>query len=387
MLQLIKLFHESGWEVVFASTAQPTEYSEQLEKHSVECVSIELNRSSFQTTLKSIQPDVVLFDRFMTEEQFGWRVDESAPEALKILDTEDLHGLRSARQLAVEEGRAFESTGLFNPQSYREIASIWRCDLSLIISEYESELLNSFFGVPSYLIHYLPLFIAKDQSDRSCVTFSERKHMATIGNFLHPPNRDAVHQLKKVYWSAIRSEIPDAELHVYGAYANSGDMRLNNPGEGFYIKGRAEEAISTLEKYRVVLAPLRFGAGLKGKILDAMQAGTPIVTSSIGAEGITGTDTFPGFVEDDRNSFIAQVVGLYKDERRWGKAQENGYRTIQERFRSRIHKKAFIDRIETLLSNREQHRSKNFIGAMLKHHSLASTKYMGRWIEEKNKTS
>lgn len=387
MLQLIHLFQEFNWEVIFASSAQPTAYSDPLQDRQIECIPIKLNHSSFQTTLNNIQPDVVLFDRFMTEEQFGWRVDESIPDALKILDTEDLHGLRSGRQSAVKEGRVFRESDLLNPQSYREIASLLRCDVSLIISEYELNLLESFFKVPSYLLYYLPLFVAKDRLGPSLIPFNQRRHLVTIGNFLHPPNRDAVHQLRKVYWPGIRSEIPDAELHIYGAYANTNDIMLNNPDEGFYMKGRAEEAISTLERYRVLLAPLRFGAGLKGKVLDSMQAGTPVGTTHIGAEGISGTHPFLGFVEDDRNTFIAQAIRLYKDETQWKQAQTNGYTILRDRFNSDIHKKAFMDGIEALLSNRELHRKKNFTGAMLKHHSLASTKFMGRWIEEKNRTS
>src|SRR6478672_5820548 len=132
MMQLIELFKDNNCQITFASTAQNLEFSENLPALGISIKNIELNSSTFDDFIKELQPGIVVFDRFMVEEQFGWRVSESCPTALKILNTEDLHSLRQARQLAVKEKREFLLEDLFALDiTKREIASILRCDLSL----------------------------------------------------------------------------------------------------------------------------------------------------------------------------------------------------------------------------------------------------------------
>src|SRR5690606_31754911 len=157
-----------------------------------------------------------------------------------------------------------------------ELASILRCDLSLIISEYEMELLQNRFKIASEILYYLPFLVAA--VSESTPTFEERQNFLAIGNLLHTPNVDSVLQLKK-FWPEIRQQLPDAELHIYGAYAPQQLLQLHNTKEGFLIRGWADDVEIAMKTYRVQLAPLRFGAGLKGKFLDAMHFGLPSVTT------------------------------------------------------------------------------------------------------------
>jgi hypothetical protein len=98
MLQLIAAFQAQNYNVVFATSCKKSDNAFDLESIGVSVVQIKLNQSSFDVFVKTLNPAIVLFDRFMTEEQFGWRVHEQCPDALKILDTEDLHFLRKGRQ-------------------------------------------------------------------------------------------------------------------------------------------------------------------------------------------------------------------------------------------------------------------------------------------------
>src|SRR5690606_26132421 len=100
ILQLLQVFAQAGYAVTFASAASKSAYSYPLEEENVNTQQIVLNDSSFNDFIGILQPDVIVFDRFISEEQFGWRVREQCPDALSILDTEDLHFLRSARQHA-----------------------------------------------------------------------------------------------------------------------------------------------------------------------------------------------------------------------------------------------------------------------------------------------
>jgi len=107
MLQLIELFQAEDYEITFVCAASKTNNTFNLEKLNIKTFEIKLNDSSFDTFLKSLNPSIVLFDRFLTEEQFGWRVSETCPNALRILDSEDLHFLRSARKEALSSIKSF----------------------------------------------------------------------------------------------------------------------------------------------------------------------------------------------------------------------------------------------------------------------------------------
>jgi glycosyltransferase involved in cell wall biosynthesis len=382
MMQLIQLFQTNGYEITFASTAQNLEFSEDISILGVSAKKIELNSSAFDAFVKELNPTIVLFDRFMVEEQFGWRVSESCPNALKILDTEDLHCLRQARQLAVKENRAFSYEDLFSDAAKREIASILRCDLSLMVSEFEMELLQNQFKVSKDLLFFLPIL-----ADPLNVipSFSERNDFVFIGNFLHEPNWDCVKYLSETIWPLLHKKLPEARMLIYGAYPSQKVLELNKPKQNFYIKGRADDAFEVIKNAKVVLAPIRFGAGIKGKLLEAMQCGTPSITSSIGAEAMAGNFDWNGFVKDNPNEFVDAAVQLYKDEKLWKQCQENGFMILDKRFKKSLFEKEFINEINSILDNLKQHRNKNFIGSILQHHLLSSTKYMSKWIEEKNK--
>lgn len=387
-MQLIEQFHKLNWKITFACAASDSEFSIDFTKHNIDKVTIELNNSSFDDFIKQLQPSIVLFDRFMIEEQFGWRVAENCPEALRVLDTIDLHCLRLARQQAFKEKRSFVYEDLLQTDvAKREIASIYRCDMTLMISEFEMDLLQQFFKIDKSILYYTPFLLnpIREQEMANWPTFESRNHFVTIGNFLHEPNWNGVLYLKEEIWPLIKKQLPDAELHVYGAYPSPKVTQLHQPKEGFLIKGRADSAHEVMLNAKVCLAPLRFGAGLKGKLIDAMECGTPSVTTSIGAEAMHGKLEWAGSIADSAISFASEAVRLYSDKLSWKKAQIQGQQIINQVFEKEQQAKLLIERILYLQTHLNKHRKKNFIGAMLMHHTISGTKYMSRWIEEKNK--
>ena len=384
MMQLIAFFKNHGFAITFSSPAQDSEFMVNLTDYDVDKVSIALNDSSFDSYIRELQPNVVLFDRFMMEEQFGWRVAEHCPEAIRILDTEDLHCLRLARQRAFKEKYTFELSEIVEEDvAKREIASILRCDVSLMVSEYEMQLLKSVFTIDSSLLLYLPLVV--DSFDLNSLLFDQRENFVFIGNFLHEPNWNAVQYLKESIWPLIKKQLPKAVLEIYGAYPSQKVFQLHTEKDDFLIKGRAESAREVISNARVVLAPLRFGAGIKGKLLEAMQYGTPSVTTSIGAESMHADLDWNGSIEDDPQEFANASVRLYQDEILWKQSQQNGFSIIKQRYLKELFEDEFETRLSLLLLNLEPHRHNNFMGQMLLHHTLQSTKYMSRWIEEKNR--
>ena len=388
MLQLIEQFQKQGYQITFACAANTSDNTYDLTQLGIQTQAIALNDDSFDSFITALKPEVVLFDRFMIEEQYGWRVAEHLPDALRILDTEDFHGLRKARQQALKEGVTMTMTHLQNDTTKREIASIYRCDLSIMISEAEIDILTSQFNIDTSLLCYLPFLLEAINENiiERRPTFYERNHFITIGNFLHPPNYDAVVHLKNDIWPLIRKDLPKAELHIYGAYPSQRVMQLHKPSEGFLIKGFAVDVNEVMQQARVCLAPLRFGAGLKGKLVDAMQNGTPCVMSSIAAEGMFGAMAPNGFIETRVEDFAERAITLYNVADQWQDKQQLGFEVINQRFQKTFFEDDFSHRIKRLRAGLKEHRQKNFIGNLLQYQTLQSTKYMSKWIAEKNKS-
>lgn len=382
MLQLISLFQEQGYDVTFMCSASQSDYSYDLSQISVRTQSIELNNVSFDLEIAKINPSIVLFDRFMIEEQYGWRVAEQCPNALRILDTEDLHFLRKARETAYKQNRTLVFEDYISDTFKREMASIYRCDLTLLISEYEMQLATEIFKMDASILYYLPFL--SEEVNIKVPKFEDRKHFVSIGNFLHEPNWQTVLLLKK-YWSTIKKQLPEAQLLVYGAYVTEKAKQLHDEKEDFLIQGRADNVVTIFQNARVLLAPIPYGAGLKGKLFEAMQHGLPSVTTAMGAEGMYGNLEWSGAIATHESDLINHAIQLYTEENQWKTAQKKGYEIIEKRFKTSLFAADFMNKVYYLQENLNTHRNKNFLGQIVQHQSLQSTKYMSKWIESKNK--
>ena len=195
-MQLIDFFIEELFEVHFASTAMETAYSYALEKKGLLVYQIKLNDSEFDSWIADLNPTLVVFDRFVTEEQFSWRIKENCVQALRILDSEDLHFLREARRMALNNSQSADFRDhLNNDIARREISSIYRSDLTLIISEFEYELLTEEFKISDDLLQYLPFMMGNSgmasKRAQEVPDFSSRSDYMSIGNWKHGPNKDA----------------------------------------------------------------------------------------------------------------------------------------------------------------------------------------------------
>jgi len=388
MIQLLETFLAFGHVVTFASSAGKTVYSKDLFAIGIKEESIELNHPSFDAFIKQLNPDVVVFDRFMVEEQFGWRVAEFAPNAIRILNTEDLHSLRKAREEAHKPHQEFHiSDWVKHDMTLREVASIYRCDVSLMVSTYEMDILDELLHVPENLLFHLPLMleVPTAKSIKEWPKFIERQHFITVGNGRHTPNIDSIKILKQVVWPKIREKLPQAELHVYGAYLPQLVQEMHEPKQGFYIDGWLENLDQTMQNTKVLLAPIQFGAGIKGKLLIAMKNGTPSVTTSIGAEGMQGDLSWNGSISDNWETFANAAVALYQDELKWENAKTHGIQLLHAFFDKEKLQKSFMDLIDGLKKNLVEHRERNLMGRILQHQTLNSTKYMAKWIEAKNR--
>lgn len=404
VMQLIQCFLEQGWQITFASPATEGQHKADLASLGIDEVRIELNDSSFDRFISELAPDVVLFDQFMIEEQFGWRVEQHCPGAVRILETSDLQSLRHTRHQRLKDrlNAADDPDDLFTADAaslfsamattdlaQREIAALYRCDLNLMTSDVEIDLLTGAFGLPASILQWCPLML--DSIPDAAPSFEQRAHFMTIGNFRHAPNWDAVLWMKNAIWPLIRQQLPGAQFHVYGAYTPPKATALHNAAQGFHIMDWAEDALQVVSAARVCLAPLRFGAGIKGKLIDAMLCGTPSVTTPIGAEAMCDPSLgeparqWPGLIGNNAEQIAEAAVRLYQDAELWQQAQSAGFELLNARYRHDRHCASLIERIEAIRHDLPGHRLKNFTGTMLRHHHLKSTKYMAQWIEAKNR--
>ncbi len=385
-MQLVGFFQAEKYRITIASTADKSGVNAS-DFVGIELVSILLNDASFDAFLSDLSPDVVLFDRFMAEEQFGWRVAEHVPNALRILDTEDLHSLRKVREQALKQNIEFtKSSWLQNDLTKREVASIYRCDFSLIISSFEMELLKPIVTNHESLLLHLPFMMnALDDLTTKWNPFEKRKDFIFIGFGGHAPNIDAIGQLKNEIWPLIKLALPESTLHIYGSNFPQSITQLHDVKAGFLIKGWAENAEKVIANARIMLAPLRFGAGLKGKLTDAMRCGTPSITTSIGAEGLHGGIPWNGKICDDPKIFAQEAIALYGNKKEWEQCQRNGIAIVNACFDKKGLEAQLKSKLASVQTNLDLHRSNNFLGEMLRHQTMASTKYMSKWIEEKNR--
>ena len=410
MLSIIERCLAANFNVTFLTAATDSEHKADLLTMGVNVQSVALNCSSFNALIADIAPDVVVFDRYMTEEQFSWRVKEVCPNALRVLNTEDLHSLRHARHEAVKKHGDASLAHLHSELAQREIASIIRSDLTLVISKKEMALLTEHYGVPLAQLQYHPLVVGPSIS--SAPSFEQRSHFIHIGNFRHAPNWDAVLQLKQHLWPSIKKALPHAELHIYGAYPPKKATQLHNEKQGFLVKGWASDVESVMMNAKALIAPLRFGAGIKGKLLDAMRCGTPSITTWIGAEGIAEDSVdvdssmnakaenevknlqsvqWPGALCDADTSdaavirdYVERAVALYEDEKVWNLANKHTA-SLLDVFKQQQPEVPLIERINELKQGLGKHRDTLFMQSLLWHQTLAASKYMSQWIEAKSK--
>ena len=243
MQQLIALLQQRGT-VYFVCASNQTGNEIDLESIGVVANTIHLNDDSVDDYLKNLQPDEVIFDRFITEEQYAWRVIEQCPNAVRILNTEDIHFLRKTRQDWVKKEQkvapSWRELDLMNNETKRELAAIYRSDWTIIISPEEFTLLEQEVRLPAESLVYLPLFYEK----RVPHLRQNRNGFLFIGNALHEPNSDAIRVLYDVIWPKIKAQLLEAVLYLAVAHPTSMVQQLHQPKKGVFVLQHEKESLN-----------------------------------------------------------------------------------------------------------------------------------------------
>ncbi len=345
----------------------------------------------------------ILFDRFYTEEAYSFVLKEHYPDAALALDMQDMHSLRRGRETIVKEWDS-RHTGdplgvldqvmahipsVNDPMLLRELASIHRCDLTLVCSPYELFLLQSIYKISSSKLCLAPFFVPSDQI-RKPNSNESRSSFVFCGGFKHAPNVDAVRILLRLIWPRIRQALPTATLHIHGAYCPVEFHNAHSPSQnGIHVHGYAPSLEQVFDRDgSILLAPLRFGAGIKGKIIDAWTHGIPVVTTPVGSEGLVGhsneeSSSFGGSIALTVDEFVEMAIELSVSADAYDQATRRG----QEILRKSQDRTANWDLVKSAFMQTTMHiherRRNDFTRAMLWHQSARSTEYFSRWVELK----
>ena len=348
----------------------------------------------FKEKLDKINPTICIYDTFVSEEFYGWMVHENFPNSLKILDTQDLRTLRKFRHKIIlnnenitlkELSKLKPSTNSFeNEILFRELSSMLRCDLNFIVSKFEYNLLINDFKFPKSKLEIASFFYENPEERIKQLSFNEKFDFFTIGNFNHEPNVDSINYLKKKIWPEIQKKLPNTKLYIYGALPKEKDFELNNEEENFIVKGELKD-LSKIEKHRIQIAPLRFGAGIKGKISDGWFYGIPCITSFIGSEGMKFKNKFGGEICWNDEEFINKSIKLYKNELKWNLKKEIGFEILKKNFNQFENLKKLKERIIKLLNNLNKQRDNDIFRYIFWNSSMRLTEMKSKYIIEKNK--
>lgn len=268
--------------------------------------------------------DAVVLCRHYIAREFLPLVHQYAPQARVIFDTVDLHYLREQRgaQLAGDPAlaRAASRTRRL------ELDMVARSDVTLVVSGVERDLLAR--DAPDAQVEVLSNL---HQPTEDGEPFARRRDLVFVGGFRHPPNVDAVQWFVERAFPLIRDRIPDVRFHCIGGHVPP-EVSLLSSHPGVVVHGHVPDIGPYMNGCRIALAPLRYGAGVKGKINLSMAHGQPVVATPVAVEGMHLDHGHDVLVAEDPAEFAAEVIRLYGDETLWNRLSANGRENVRRHF-------------------------------------------------------
>jgi GT2 family glycosyltransferase/glycosyltransferase involved in cell wall biosynthesis len=311
-VEFIKFNYEYWWN--FRNSQQAKDYCKTL------IDSLQLNHRKF---------DFIYIAFWYIADYFIDLIKNQVPEVPILIDTMDLHYLREIRQAEAKKDKNLLNIALENKKRELNVYSKADCVTTVTLKD-RDELKKEIDK---------PIFILTDvhEINDNTPSFKERKDLVFVGNFNHNPNEDAVIYFVKEIFLYIKMKIPNIKFYVVGN--NPTDKIKSLASNDIIVTGWVPDVKEYLNKCRVEIVPLRFGAGNKGKVGEALANGIPLVTTSIGAEGMGIINEEHAFVSDDPKTFAEFVIKLYNDETLWNKFSNKGKELVASQYSSELMRK------------------------------------------------
>jgi len=337
---MIRMLVDAGCKVTFIpedNIEYIEEFTPNLQRMGVECLYYPYV-TSVQRYLKSSASDfdAIFLERGPVATKYVGTIKSCAPGVPIFFDTHDLHYLRIARQAEVEDSKLLRTQS--ESMKLLEYGVMKSSDCTIVVSQVEKQIIEK--EAPHVRTEVLPLFM---EADPLGTRFEQRSGLLFIGGFRHQPNGDAVHFFVREIWPKVKREIPDAVFHIIGPDVPPDITALAS--EDIIVEGFVSDLRPLFSKCRLSVAPLRFGAGVKGKIGTALAHGLPSVISSIAQEGSGLVAEEHVLVADRPEDFAEHVVRLYQDRSLWQSLSKKGIQFIEDNYSLAVNQK----RIEALL--------------------------------------
>lgn len=271
------------------------------------------------------QLDAVILCRHHVAGHWLPLVRSLAPHARIVFDTVDLHFLREQREAKLRGSARLQRRALATQAI--ELRLVARADATWVVSDAEQLLLRE--HVPQAQVDVLSNIIDSVVPGRE---FDARHGMLFVGGHRHPPNSDAVWWLLREIFPRLRERMPQMDLHLIGADTTSQMKQAACAQPGVFLHGHVSNIEPYLSGCRIAIAPLRFGAGVKGKVNLSMAHGLPVVATSCAIEGMHLRPEYDVLVADDVDGLVAAVVRLHEDPDLWRRLSASGMENVRRYF-------------------------------------------------------
>jgi GT2 family glycosyltransferase/glycosyltransferase involved in cell wall biosynthesis len=342
MFQILKILRELGHRVTFIpdDLAKICLYAGELQKRGIEVIYHPYVKK-VRDYLKAHGPsfDAVVLSRcdFARKHIAGVRLH--APQSRIIFDTVDLHYLREQREAQLTQDpdlrRKAQERQLLEDYLIKEADETW------VVSPIEQQMLQE--NLPHKSIQLVSNIV---DVTGPVTPFALRRDWLFIGGFQHRPNIDAVLFFVEEIYPLVRDRLPDTKFYIIGDKAPPEIVALAN--DRIIVAGLQRNVRSFFDSVRLSVAPLRFGAGIKGKINQSMAFGVPVVATSIAVEGMNLADHEHVLVADEPQDFARALIELYESEELWKRLSQNGISKTQELYST----DAAREKLEFLFSDR-----------------------------------
>ncbi|MGD9021625.1 MAG: glycosyltransferase, partial [Lysobacterales bacterium] len=326
LLNLMRLCKDMGYGVTFLpdNLAYADRYTRVLQKAGIEALYnpwiVSLDE---YFAARGGEFDFIVISRYYVASNYVALLRRLCPNASFIFDTVDLHYLRERRQAEFEGSTALKFAARQTRRA--ELAVIREADATLVVSPDEQALLAE--DAPGSEVHLVSNIHEVPGRNGE---FADRNDIYFVGAYRHPPNVDAACWFVNEIWPLVRAELPGVRFHLIGNDAPDEVRSLQ--GDGVVFHGYVESLQPFLDGCRLAVAPLRFGAGVKGKVNMSMAHGQPVVATPIAAEGLFVEHEKECLLAGDAESFAREVIRLYQDEALWRKLSDASARNVEEHF-------------------------------------------------------
>lgn len=322
----IELMQSLGFKVTFIpeNLAYFGKYTDRLQR-----MGIEVLYAPFYTSINEIlntrlqEMDAVYITRYKVAEKYLDRIKQSGTKI--IFNNADLHFLREMRA-ALRNGR--DESALENALKTREheLKVCAAVDAVLTYNLTEHAVITSHI-LEAEKLHLAPWVLEAKQQGPA---FAQRQGISFLGNYHHKPNIEAVEYLVEQIMPLLESKRPDIKLHVFGSHMPDEFKTIDAPN--VEIKGFAEHLDDVYHDYRIFVAPLLSGAGIKGKVLEAMAYGVPTVLTEVAAEGTGLTQGISTLIARTPEEWADAIIKLYDDQTLWQRFVDNQQTLVHEKY-------------------------------------------------------